>query len=150
MQRIVVGVDGSENSRHALDWAIAEARLREASVEVVNAWDVPFAVGFGFAPVSPSAYEGKAYEDAAVSLLDEMIAAAHPSTIWPNDLKGRIEKIAVRGSAAWALLEVAKGAEMIVVGSRGRGGFTGLLLGSVSTQVAQHAHCPVVIVPPRQ
>jgi nucleotide-binding universal stress UspA family protein len=145
MQRIVVGVDGSEHSRHALDWAIAEARLREASVEVVNAWDVPFAVGFGFAPVSPSAYEGKAYEDAAVSLLDEMIAGAHH-----DDLEGRIEKIAVRGSAAWALLEVAKGAEMIVVGSRGRGGFTGLLLGSVSTQVAQHAQCPVVIVPPGQ
>ena len=145
MQRIVVGVDGSEHSRRALEWAFDEARLRKASVEVINAWEPPFIVAYGTAPVSATAYEGTAYEDAAVSLIDEMISAAHPI-----DLEGRIEKIAVRGSAAWALLEVAKGADMIVVGSRGRGGFTGLLLGSVSHQVAQHAHCPVVVVPPAQ
>ena len=145
MERIVVGVDGSENSRRALDWALEEARLRQAAVDVVNAWEPPFIVGFGTPPMGETAYEGTAYEDAAQSVLDEMTAAAHTA-----DLAGPIEKIAVRGAAAGALLEVAKGADMIVVGSRGRGGFAGLLLGSVSQQVAQHAQCPVVVVPPAQ
>ncbi len=143
MQRIVVGVDGSENSRRALEWALEEARLRKACINVVHAWEPSLMIGFGTLPDGATEYEGTAYDEAARSLLDEMIAAAHT-----KDLAAPIEKIAVRGSAAWALLETAKGADVIVVGSRGRGGFAGLLLGSVSQQVAQHAHCPVVIVPP--
>jgi nucleotide-binding universal stress UspA family protein len=142
MQRIVVGVDGSENSRRALDWALEEARLRQAHVEVVHAWDAPFVVGFGTAPVGGTASVPAAYEEEAQRVLDEMTAATDT-----RDLAFPIEKIVVRGSAAWALLDVAKGADAIVLGSRGRGGFAGLLLGSVSQQVAQHAHCPVVIVP---
>jgi nucleotide-binding universal stress UspA family protein len=142
MQRIVVGVDGSENSRLALDWAFAEAQLRHASVDVVHAWQPAFIVGFGGLPGGATGQEGAAYEEEAQRLLDEMTAGTHPT-----DPAMQVEKIAVRGSGAWALLEVAKGADLIVVGSRGRGGFAGLLLGSVSQQVAQHAECPVVIVP---
>ena len=142
MQRIVVGVDGSENSRLALDWAVAEAQLRHASLEVVNAWQPAFIVGFGTMPGGAAVQEGQAYEEEAHRVLDEMTAGVHPA-----DPSLPIEKLAVRGSGAWALLDVAKGADLIVVGSRGRGGFAGLLLGSVSQQVAQHAECPVVIVP---
>ena len=76
-------------------------------------------------------------------LLDLMIVA-----LSTEELPFPIDAIAVHGSAASALLKTAKGADLIVVGSRGRGGFAGLLLGSVSQQVVQHAPCPVVVVPP--
>jgi nucleotide-binding universal stress UspA family protein len=143
MQRVVVGVDGSANSRRALAWALEEARLRNACLDVVHAWEPARIVGFGALAGGAVELGGSPHEEQATLLLDEMIAAA--ST---EDLPTPIDAIAVRGSAAWALLETAKGADLIVVGSRGRGGFAGLLLGSVSQQVAQHAPCPVVIVPP--
>jgi nucleotide-binding universal stress UspA family protein len=142
MQRIVVGVDGSENSRVALDWALAEAQLRHASVDVVNAWQPVFIVGFGGMPGGAAVQEDAAHEEEAHRVLDEMTAGTHPT-----DPAVTIDKVAVRGLSASALLEAAKGADLLVVGSRGRGGFAGLLLGSVSQQVAQHAECPVVIVP---
>ena len=142
-QRVVVGVDGSDNSRRAFAWALEEAELRKASVDVVHAWDAPFIVGFG--DLSGGAVElgGSRYEEQATLLLDEVIATATT-----KDLLTPINAITVHGSAAWALLETAKGADLIVVGSRGRGGFKDLLLGSVSQQVVQHAPCPVVVVPP--
>lgn len=138
MQRIVVGVDGSENARRALSWAVEEAQLRQAGVEAVHAWELPMYVGFG----GPVAIDPAPYEEGARALLDEEIAAV-PVT----GLPAPITEVVVRGSPAWALLEIAKTADLVVVGSRGRGGFAGLLLGSVSQQVAQHAECPVVIVP---
>ena len=143
MQRVVVGVDGSENSRRALTWALDEARVRNACLDVVHAWEPPLVVGFGTLPRRGVTLGGSPYEEQATLLLDEMIAAA--ST---EELPMPVDAIAVHGSAAWALLETAKGADLIVVGSRGRGGFAGLLLGSVSQQVVQHAPCPVVVVPP--
>ena len=138
MQRIVVGIDGSENARHALSWAVEEGRLRHAALEAVHEWDSPMHIGFG----GPIVTAPTPYEDAARTLLDQAIASV-PAAALPAP----ITKLAVRGSPAWALLETAKSADLIVVGSRGRGGFAGLLLGSVSQQVAQHAECPVVIVP---
>ena len=143
MQRVVVGVDGSDSSRRALAWALAEAELRKASVDIVHAWEPPLIVGFGSLSGSAVELGGSPYEEQATLLLDEMIAAAAT-----KELPAPIDAIAVRGSASRALLETAKGADLIVVGSRGRGGFAGLLLGSVSQQVVQHARCPVVVVPP--
>jgi nucleotide-binding universal stress UspA family protein len=153
MQRIVVGVDGSEHARRALSWAVEEARLRQAEIEAVHAWELPVHIGFGGPiPIDPAPYEASAR-----ALLDEEIAAVPaadlPAPITPVPITPvpitpvPIKKVAVRGSPAWTLLEAAKTADLVVVGSRGRGGFAGLLLGSVSQQVAQHAECPVVIVP---
>jgi len=133
---IVVGVDGSANGRRALAWALEEARLRHLSCLLVHT------VEFGMAAASP--YMGTAYEElrtAGQGVLDDELAFARQSGI-PVD--GRLEL----GSAAHALIEASRDAELLVVGSRGHGGFVGLLLGSVSTACVHHARCPVLIVPP--
>ncbi len=139
MERIVVGIDGSENSRRALDWALDEARRRQAELDVVHVW-------FRYPPtmpyVPPSVDDSQTLEAAAVALLDRVVDEADQ-----HDLPTPIVPILVDGSAAHMLVETAKGADLLVVGSRGRGGFAGLLLGSVSQQVVQHAPCPVVVVP---
>lgn len=135
-QRIVVGVDGSECSRRALDWALDEAVLRDAEVDVVLAWGM--SVAFGTIP-GEMAYDTTALEEAARTTVDEMVTVAHRPGV-------TVEKVVTYGPAAATLLDVAKGADLVVVGSRGRGGFTGLLLGSVGQAVAHHAPCPVVIV----
>jgi nucleotide-binding universal stress UspA family protein len=138
MQRIVVGVDGSQASLRALRWALDEARRRGATLEVVHAWHVPNAGAYldfiGYLDVA-------AFEDDARRVVDQALTAENVAGLsW-------VEPIIVQDSAARALLDIAKGADLVVVGSRGRGGFTGLLLGSVSQQVAHHTPCPVVIVP---
>lgn len=138
--RIVVGVDGSGTAREALAWALEEARLRHASVDVVHAWRMPFSDGY---PVPTlTVLPAVEVEQEARRLLDAAVgsSAATGGT--------RVEPILVCDSAARALIDTAKGADMIVVGSRGRGGFSGLLLGSVSQKVLHHASCPVVVVPP--
>jgi nucleotide-binding universal stress UspA family protein len=139
MVRIVVGVDGSTSSKEALRWALDEARLRGATLRVVYAWKMPLYVGNGFAPVAIPGR--KALRAAAVARLDEAVATALRDV---HDV--RIERKAVEGSAASVLLEEADGANLLVIGSRGHGGFAGLLLGSVGQQCASHAQCPVVIV----
>ena len=143
MQRVVVGVDGSENSRRALAWALDEALARNACLDVVHTWEPPRVVGFGTLASGGAILGRNPYEEQARLLLDLMIAGASA-----EELPIPIDAIAVHGSAATALLKTARGADLIVVGSRGRGGFAGLLLGSVSQQVVQHAPCPVVVVPP--
>jgi nucleotide-binding universal stress UspA family protein len=137
MERIVVGVDGSESAREALRWAVDEARRRNAVVEALYAWHQPF-LGYaemGEINISDFSREAQQILDAAVDAVD--------TTGFPL-----VERKLVTGGAAQALVEQAKGADLLVVGSRGRGGFTGLLLGSVSQQVAHHAPCAVVIIPP--
>jgi nucleotide-binding universal stress UspA family protein len=149
MARIVVGVDGSPGGRSALRWAVAEARVRGAPLHVVHAWMVPlidalpepWAVG---APsLGPSDDEVHDHlEAAARNLLDACVDEARSAE--PDvDVQGEL----VEGRPAGALLEAAGGADLLVVGSRGRGGFAGLLLGSVSAQCVHHAPCPVVVVP---
>jgi nucleotide-binding universal stress UspA family protein len=138
-QRIVVGVDGSEGSRRALAWAIEEAKLRQASVEAVYAWHLPYVPTGPFVPVPVPGPE--ALESDAGLVLDRAL-----QDVDVRGLAAPIEKTLVCDGAADALIQSAKGADLLVVGSRGRGGFAGLLLGSVSQQVAQHATCPVVIV----
>jgi nucleotide-binding universal stress UspA family protein len=138
-RRIVVGVDGSAGSDRALDWAISEARSRGAPLEVVHVWEVAYpALG----PAIGFAAEYGAVEEEAQVLLDKVVAG--------HDTSGLTSPVARRllpGPAASALLGAARGAEELVVGSRGQGGFAGLLLGSVTQQVAHHATCPIVVVP---
>jgi nucleotide-binding universal stress UspA family protein len=146
--RIVVGVDGSEASNKALSWALAEARLRGDTVVALHAWALPYPAptalpGALLAPVEPGmAVEGgmaEALRKGAEDLLAQAVSRARPAGV-------TIEQRLVEAPAATALIEEAKGAELLVVGSRGHGGFAGLLLGSVSQQCANHAPCPVVIV----
>ncbi|MEW6470877.1 MAG: universal stress protein [Actinomycetota bacterium] len=138
MERIIVGVDGSETAQEALRWAVEEARRRNATVEAVYAWHQPFAAGYAeMAEINIDAYSKEAQQ-----ILDATVDAVDATGIAP------VERKLVTGNAASALVEEAKGADLLVVGSRGRGGFAGLLLGSVSQQVAHHAPCPVVIIPP--
>jgi nucleotide-binding universal stress UspA family protein len=140
MRRIVVGVDGSEASRRALTWARDEAMLRSLPLEVVSAWGMPPV------PVVPeiSAWSAEAVADmgpATKEMVEEMLR----DVVAERDLD--VEVSVVQGAPAAALLDEAADAELLVVGSRGLGGFRSLLLGSVSQQCAQHAPCPVVIVP---
>jgi nucleotide-binding universal stress UspA family protein len=135
---IVVGVDGSEESRAALHWAVEEARLRDARIRVVHAWWAYPALAAG-TPITADAWA--ALEESA----DSFVAGFVTETLGePDDLE--IEASAIHGSAAEVLVEAAEGADLLVVGSRGHGGFAGLLLGSVSQQCAHHAVCPLVIV----
>lgn len=137
MTRIVVGVDGSPASIEALRWALREAGRIEASVVAVHAWNDVYAAG---APYTV-AIDSKMYSDAAHRVLDRAIADVCAEG------EASIERRVVRDGAANAILEAAEGADLLVVGSRGRGGFAGLLLGSVSQQVVHHARCPVVVIP---
>jgi nucleotide-binding universal stress UspA family protein len=136
---VVVGVDGSSCSRDALRWALDESAKRDAVLDVVCAWQYPVAIGYPttFTPMIP---EAEIEHDAAATLARSLegIVAEHEEV----EVRPRVE----HGAAALCLIEAAKGAELLVVGSRGRGGFKSLLLGSVSQQAAIHAPCPVVIV----
>lgn len=135
----MVGVDGSEAARAALRWALVEARTRGAQLQVVHAWNVPF---FGPRP-SPEVVQDRDDLEAGARIdLEHAVA-----DIDLTDLTVPAELLLVNRPPATALLEAAEAADLLVVGTRGRGGFAGLLLGSVSQQLAQHAPCPVVIVP---
>lgn len=139
-QRIVVGLDGSEGSLVALRAAAAEAKVRAAVLEVVCAWH-PSSMGSipAFGVGSPTAHS----LDELRTALDETLAA---EGLGPDD-GIKVESRVVTGHAAEALLDAAERATLVVVGTRGRGGFAGLVLGSVSQQVVTHARCPVMIVP---
>ncbi len=141
METIVVGVDGSECARAALEFAAREAALRKARLRIVCAWEIPPAVyGGGFAPTldQPTL---DAFRDGAETVVQEAVVAA-------KELQSTIEceGNAAQGQPAEVLLQEARDADLIVVGNRGHGGFASLLLGSVSHQVVQHAPCPVTVV----
>ncbi len=136
MERIVVGIDGSEGSEAALRWAVAEARLRGAMISAVTAWSAMLSSpGPDLLPV-----DLMPYEEAANATLREVLDKVPSEGV-------TIEVAVAVGAPADALLKASHGASLVVVGSRGRGGFAGLLLGSVSQQIAHHARCPVVIIP---
>jgi nucleotide-binding universal stress UspA family protein len=139
---IVVGVDGSDGARDALHWAAEEARMRGAGLRAVHAWQVPVAVysGGGFGPVAAPDWSDDLEKAARVGLARWLEAAA-------DDLRGvDVEQRVEAGPAAAVLSDAAADADLLVVGSRGLGGFKELMLGSVSHQCAQHAPCPVVVV----
>jgi nucleotide-binding universal stress UspA family protein len=138
---IVVGIDGSETSRHALRWAVEEGRVRGAPVTVVHSWHLPYVGGY---PYTSSSFDPAPFEDAARKTLDGVVDATDA-----KGLPAPIERILHVGDAATGILETAQAADLVVVGSRGLGGFSGLLLGSVGHHVAHHAPCPVVIIPPQ-
>jgi nucleotide-binding universal stress UspA family protein len=140
MARIVVGIDGSDESQQALRWALDEARLRGASLRVVRAWTAP--VYAGYSAVSGAVLDPALFREAAEAHVEKAVLEVAGEA---KDVE--IERKVVEGAAAQALVAEAVGADLLVVGSRGHGGFAGLLLGSVSQQCAQHAKCPVVIIP---
>ncbi len=139
-RRIVVGVDGSDTSRAALRWAMRQASLTGSAVDAVIAWHYPvMAGGFGWVVVSETDITD--FKELAAKQLAEVIA----DEVDPG-LEVRVRSSVVEGNAAQVLLEAAAGADLLVVGSRGHGGFTSALLGSVSQHCAHLAPCPIVII----
>lgn len=132
--KVVVGVDGSDCSKTALRWAAQLAEKYGARLEAVAAWHFP--VGYGIV-MAPNFSPGDLADKALTETVDEVFGSERPADMW----------LAVRpGAPAHVLLEQSKDALLLVVGSRGRGGFAGLRLGSVSSGVAAHATCPVLVV----
>jgi nucleotide-binding universal stress UspA family protein len=139
--RILVGYDGSAGARTAADWALNEAAFARTSVQFLYAYEWPL-----FTPAAPLVPSTSVWPDGetewrVTTMLDEARAAAaisHPSV--------RTTTAMVYGAAAAVLADRSRQAGLIVVGSHGHGGWAGMLLGSVSTAVAAHAHCPVVVV----
>lgn len=134
---IVVGIDGSPESRRALDHAIEHARLSDGRLELVHAW-LPV-VHYAPPEYVDFAMLREDYENAAEELMATVVADV------PDDVA--VERTIIEGPAAPTLAECARDADLLVVGSRGRGGFKGLLLGSTSHWLTSHATCPVLVVP---
>lgn len=130
---VAVGVDGSDGALRALRWAATEARLRQATLRVVHAWS--------YLDQPDETFDPTYGEDDARRLLDEAVA-----TLGASGEGLEVDRVTVCDLPTRGLLDAAAGADLIVVGARGLGGFEGLLLGSVSQQAAHHAPCPVVIV----
>ena len=144
MPGIIVGVDGSPNSEHALAWAMREAAIRRAPLTVLAIHPVPKSYWGNIPVVGPP----------DVPILEELRKAVEEMTqraagrlgdAGPASVSTRVES----GFPVQELLAASQDADLLVVGSRGSGGFAKLLLGSVSSQVVQHAPCPVVVIPPR-
>ena len=133
-QPLVVGIDGSETSTRALRWAAREAQSRNTALRVVHAWQLPALA------VPGDRRLGDVAESGAQAVLDEALAD-------PALAGQRVEPYLAYGGAANAVLEHAGDASLVVVGSRGRGLFGRILLGSTSRQLAHHAPCPTVVVP---
>ncbi len=137
-RHIVVGVDGSEGSMSAVEWAVREAQGTGASVEVVSAWTYPATMAYSTLPPGD-------FSEWAVDSAKRAVARAAEV-----DAGVPVKAAVYESPAALALVRASEAADLLVVGSRGLGGFRGLLLGSVSQHCAHHARCPVVIVRPRQ
>jgi nucleotide-binding universal stress UspA family protein len=139
-----VGVDGSDQARRALAWALDEARLRQFAVTAVHAYTIPpvllSAPGPLAPPVPPDPELAQRLHESAERLLERELDEANTEGV-------EVESRVVSGPAAEALLQAGRDADLLVVGTRGLGGFKELLLGSVSSQVTNHAPCPVVVVP---
>jgi nucleotide-binding universal stress UspA family protein len=137
--RIVVGVDGSQASQEALAWAMLQAELTGASVDAVIAWHDPVVIG-GMPRGPVAVLEQAAFGEFAATTLGNSIRAVSA------DSSVSVNPVVRHGHAAQVLLDAAEGADLLVVGSRGHGGFAGVLLGSVSQYCVYHAPCPVVII----
>jgi nucleotide-binding universal stress UspA family protein len=142
MPGIIVGIDGSGHSRRALEWAVSEAGIRDVPLIVLTVQQA--ITGYWGSPV---VYPGdadlleharKMAQEEIDNALDKLGAQARQQSV---------SVLAVPGAPGEEILKQAKDADMIVVGSRGAGGFRKLLMGSVSTHVTYHARCPVVVIP---
>jgi nucleotide-binding universal stress UspA family protein len=143
MPGIIVGIDGSDNAQNALEWAMTEAAARRAPLTVLTVH--PEAIGaWGLRPISyPADQEEQARARQAAEEAVEKIISNLPVDSRPKTVTVR----AASGIVAEELINASAGADLLVLGSRGHGGFARLMIGSVSTQVSHHALCPVVIVP---
>ena len=139
---IVVGIDHSDGAKAALRFALEEARLRGVKLRAVHAWKFDYLEAPGLMRTLPPG-EYETLHSAAEAALDATFKEV-------GNAEGvEVERRVVQGAPAGVLVEESRGADLLVVGSRGLGGFAQLLLGSVSQQCAHHAKCPVVIVRPR-
>lgn len=142
MPGIVVGVDGSEHSQRALEWAVRQAALQHANLTVLTVNPVATEPWTGNPVVYPPDQEK---QDTAARAAEE---AVQKVTSQLGDAKpAQVTVTAVNGQAAPALIAASQDADLVVVGSRGAGGFATALLGSVSMKVVHHAACPVVVIP---
>jgi nucleotide-binding universal stress UspA family protein len=135
---VIVGVEGSPESSNAVEAAFREAELRRADLLAVHTWTSPAGAGPG--DMLPLVYDFDATQADEERLSAEVLAGHGSSGV-------NVRQHTVRGRPARVLVRLSENAQLIVVGSRGRGGFTGLLLGSTSQQVLHHSRCPVMIVP---
>lgn len=133
---IVVGVDGSDSSKNALRWAVRLAPSLGATIHAIVAWEYP--IVFGIDGGAPLIWKP---DETARETLNKTLESVFGKDR-PAGLKGSISQ----GHPTFVLLDASKEAEMLIVGSRGLGGFSGLLLGSVSSSCAEHAKCPVLVV----
>jgi nucleotide-binding universal stress UspA family protein len=136
--RIVAGVDGSDSSLSALRWAIRQAGLTGAAVDAVAAWHYPVS-SYGYVPV------GDAADYDFQKITEKVLSDAISGSLKPGS-DVRVRSHAIEGHAAQVLIDASDGADLLVVGSRGHGGFTEALLGSVSQHCVHYAHCPVVVI----
>lgn len=134
-RRIVVGVDGSEPSKDALRWAVRQAALTGATVQAMIVWEYP-ASYFGWVADSNDVLDEQATQE-LTKVLDEVLA---------RDVGVQVEAVVRRGNPALQLVDLASGADLLVVGSHGHGAFVGGLLGSVSNRCVHHATCPVTVI----
>jgi nucleotide-binding universal stress UspA family protein len=132
--RIVVGVDGSEPSLAALQWALEEARLRSGQVRLVTVWHYPV-----IGDAAGKAEDHDSFGDNARNVHADALRRASETGV---PVSGEVTE----GHPADVLLEAAAGADLLVVGSRGHGGFAGMRLGSVSSHAVHHAQCPVLVI----
>ncbi len=137
MAKIVVGTDGSTNSHRALAWALEHSDDDDEVVAVI-AWQFPV-----FAGAEVSVLDSGKFEEQATAALAKTVDEVSAE----DDDRDRITQVVMSGHSGMVLIDQAADADLLVVGSRGHGGFVGLLLGSVSTYVVHHAPCPVVVVP---
>jgi len=142
MPGIIVGVDGSGHSQRALEWAMKEAAIRHVPLTVLTVHEAIAGWYGGIASYADDPARTLEAREAAQAETDKVLAGLdgpHPDTVTVT---------AVHGFPVAELISAGQDADMIVLGSRGAGGFARLVMGSVSSQVAQHAHCPVLIIPP--
>jgi nucleotide-binding universal stress UspA family protein len=142
MSGIVVGIDGSGHSQRALEWAMREAAIRHTPLTVLTVHEAVKGYYGGTAVYPDDPARTEQVRDAAQAETAKVLAdqeGPHPESVTVK---------AVHGFPVEELIDAGKDADMIVLGSRGAGGFTRLMMGSVAGQVAQHSHCPVLIVPP--
>jgi nucleotide-binding universal stress UspA family protein len=133
--RVVVGIDGSPSSLEALSWAARQAVLTGSRLEIVMTWDWPSS--YGWAVPVPDDFDPESDMQRALDTIVAGVRADHPGL--------QVDPRLLSGHPAPILVEASKGAELLVVGSRGHGEFVGMMIGSVSEFCATNSHCPVLI-----
>jgi nucleotide-binding universal stress UspA family protein len=143
MSGIVVGIDGSHNASHALEWAMAEAGMRHADLTVITVNSVMA----GYWTARPVAMPGDDERVAEARELAETAVAKIAADLSDERQPASVQVVAKNGFPAQTLIDASEDCDLLVVGSRGGGGFAALAVGSITNQVVHHAKCPVVVVP---